>query len=87
MAFLLQELQDYYGVVYFINEALKIKNRSLTYINEARCWDQTPYDLISVAFYHLNQKEKALYFVNKALEIDPNNQRILKNKELYLKML
>lgn len=86
LAFLLFQIQDYYGVIYFINEALKIKERSITYLNEANSWDATPYDLLSLAYYYLNDKQKALYYVNKALEFNKNNVRLNNNKEIFSKM-
>lgn len=86
LAFLLFEEENFIGTLYFVEEALKIENRSYNYISEPHCWDETFYDLASLACYHLHDKEKALYYVDKALQYSPNNERIKKNKEFYLKM-
>lgn len=63
-------------------EALKIKTHEKTYINERFSWDETIYDLLSIVKYNKKDYDKSLYYINKALEINPNNKRILKNKEL-----
>lgn len=63
-------------------EALKIKTHEKTYVNERFSWDETIYDLLSIVKYNEKDYDKSLYYINKALEINPNNKRILKNKEL-----
>ena len=63
-------------------EALKIKTHEKTYVNERFSWDETIYDLLSIVKYNKKDYDKSLYYINKALEINPNNKRILKNKEL-----
>ena len=73
-------------MIYWIEEALKIQDHSLTYINEAFAWNATPYDLLSLAYYFTHQKEKALEYVKKALQLSPDNERIQKNKEIFEKM-
>ena len=63
-------------------EALKIKTHEKTYVNERFSWDETIYDLLSIVKYNKKDYDKSLYYINKSLEINPNNKRILKNKEL-----
>lgn len=63
-------------------EALKIKTHEKTYVNERFSWDETIYELLSIVKYNKKDYDKSLYYINKALEINPNNKRILKNKEL-----
>ena len=43
-------------------------------------------NLLSLAYYYLNDKQKALYYVNKALEFNKNNVRLNNNKEIFSKM-
>lgn len=86
MAMLEYNLKNYKELEYYCDRALEIKNKRKTYINEQFAWDSTIYDLLSIASYYLNKKEKALLNVNKALEISPNDERLKKNKELYKKM-
>lgn len=70
-------------VIFLINEALKIKERPKTYINESFCWNSLPYDIASIAYYNMGLYEKALEYAEKAYEISPdsrieNNIKIIK---------
>ena len=73
--------------VYYIEEALKIKNHTKSYINEQFSWNQTPYDILSICYFNLNDILKSIENVNKALELDPNNDRIKENKNIIEKVL
>lgn len=64
------------------NLALKIEKNYKSYINESFSYNETIYDLLSIAYYYKNNKEKALENVNKALEINHEDMRIIKNKEI-----
>ena len=42
-----------------------------------------PYDLAAVAAYYLGLKTEALKYGQKAVELEPNNERLIKNLEYY----
>lgn len=63
-------------------EALKIKDHGKSYINEPFSWDHTIYDLLSISSFYQNKLDKSLYYSNKALEISPNNERLIKNNQI-----
>ena len=75
---------NWYGVIFFAQEALKITNRLNSYITDPKAWGEYPYDILSIAYYNINDLESALKNINKALDISPNNIRI-KNNKLYIK--
>ena len=62
--------------------ALTIKDNKKTYINENFCWDSTIDDLLSISYYNLGLYDISLYYVDRALKYDPDNERLRKNKEL-----
>lgn len=66
--------QNWEKVFFLINEALKIQVKPQTYINESYCWDSTPFDMMSIACYNLNMNDKALYYAQKAYELNPNSR-------------
>ena len=68
-------------------KALEIKTHERTYINEPFSWNETVYDLLSIALFNLGEKEESLKYVNKALEIAPDNKRIIDNKSIIEKSL
>ncbi len=63
-------------------EALKIKSHQKTYINEVFSWDYTIYDLLSICYYNEDRFLDALFYVEKALQLSKDNERLIKNKEL-----
>ncbi len=67
-----------------VSEALSIKEKNQTYINESFCWDQTPYDIAALAAFNMGMYEKAYGFIEKAIKLSPGNKR-LKNNEKIIK--
>jgi glycosyltransferase involved in cell wall biosynthesis len=64
-------------------KAINIKERQLDYLNEAFAWGSIPYDLAAVCAYWLNERETALEFGEKAVELSPTDERLLSNLEFY----
>ena len=62
--------------------ALKIKTHTKSYINEQFSWDHTIYDLLSLYYYNDNELDLSLLYVNKALKLNPNDKRLINNKNL-----
>lgn len=85
---LLEYQQENWPEVYHkCKSALTIPTNQRTYINEPFTFDETTYDLLSISCYHLKQYPAALKYINKALEINPTNQRIIQNKKQIEAML
>lgn len=70
---------DWAAVFCFSEEALKIKERSGTYVNMGYAWDETPYDLAALSCYHLGMFGRALEYAKEAVSIAPDNERLLQN--------
>lgn len=81
------ELKNWNNVIIFCNKALEIKSHPKTYINEPFSFGSTPYDLLSIAYFYTNDIEKALKYIEKALELEPNNERLINNKQIITKAL
>lgn len=69
-------------VIIYCEKALKIDYKYKSYINEQFSWDNTVYDLLSIAYYYTNEYQKSLENVNKAIEMNPNDERLIDNKKL-----
>ena len=82
LALLYYQLENYQEVYKNIKLALKIKTRQKTYINEVFSWNETPYDILSLACYYLNLLPESLYYLDEAIKINANNERLIKNKEI-----
>ena len=62
--------------------ALKIKNHPKTYINEIFSFDHTIDDLLSICYYYENDFFNSLKHIEKALNLLPNDERLLNNKKI-----
>ena len=86
-AFLEYDNENYSDAEKYILMALKIKDKYKNYINEPFCYNGTIYDILSICKYNLGKIAEGLYYLDIALEYDPNNERLIKNKELMEKSL
>ncbi len=82
MAKLAYEQSRWHIVYAMINEALEIKEKPSTYINEGFCWDHTPYDLGAISAYNLGIYDKALELAQKAYNASPTDERLRRNVEI-----
>jgi glycosyltransferase involved in cell wall biosynthesis len=62
--------------------ALKIINRQLVYTCDPLVWGSMPHDYASIAAWNMGLKEEAIKHAANAVEIDPTNDRLVKNLEL-----
>jgi glycosyltransferase involved in cell wall biosynthesis len=59
--------------------------RTNSYLDDADCWGFRLYDLGAIACWNLNVMDRACEWGKKALELDPGNQRLQGNLDLYLR--
>jgi len=69
-------------VIKYCTLALTVKNNKMSYINEQFCWDSTIDDLLSVSYYNLGIYDISLYYIDRALQNDEQNKRLLENKKI-----
>lgn len=74
--------KDWLTVFFAASEALKITEKSHAYINAGYAWDYTPDDLKAIACYWLGMYSISLTHAEKALAMDPENERLRRNVEL-----
>lgn len=65
------------------SNALNIKDKQLVYTMNPEVWGSQPHDLKAIAAYHLGIKKDAIEHGEKAVELDPTNQRLINNLEYY----
>jgi glycosyltransferase involved in cell wall biosynthesis len=66
--------------------AIAISEKPLDYLCEEFAWGSMPYDLAAISAYHLGYKDQAIEYGLRAVSLDPNNERLSNNLNLY-KML
>lgn len=79
--------KNFDDVILYCLRALDIDTHTKSYINEPFSWDNTVYDLLSISYYYTGNLKKSLIYVEKAIAMNPKDERLLKNKELFLKKL
>lgn len=87
MALLQYQEKDWKKVEYYCKEALKIKTHTKSYINEPFSWDETVFDLLSLSYFYQEKYEKSLEYINLAIEMNPRDERLLKNKNIIVEKI
>ena len=82
LAILYHNQKKYLDSIYYFLKALMIKNKDLIYINEIFCYDGTIEDIMSLDYYYLGLYNESLFYVDKALEYNKDNKRLIDNKKL-----
>ena len=81
-AILEYRISNYEEVIHYCNEALKIKKHEKTYINEIFSWNNTIYDLLSIAYFYTGDINKSLENVKIAIKMNPKDERLINNKKI-----
>ena len=81
------ELKDYEKSISYFELALMIKENPKSYINDPNCYNGQIEDLLSVSYYYNEEYLLALKYVEKALKLDSENERIKNNKKFILEKI
>lgn len=73
---------DWEGVLCYCRRALRIVDRPRTYISEEASYGSLPYDLLSLAYFHLGMYQQAVWAVNEAVRLSPKDARLRDNLRL-----
>ena len=76
------DLKNYTLAIEYLTNALKITYHSKNYINEPFSWDSTIYDLLSICLYNTKRYKEALFYINKAIDMDSKNERLQSNRKI-----
>jgi glycosyltransferase involved in cell wall biosynthesis len=74
--------KDWSQVIRCCTRALTITEKPLEYLCDADAWGSLPHDLMSVALFNVGQINEAITHLTKALEFEPDNERLLGNMVL-----
>jgi len=75
--------KNWENVINNCEKALTITYKHKNYINETFSWDNTVYDLLSLAYYYTSRIDLAIKYVNLAIEMEPSNKRLFENKKVF----
>lgn len=63
--------------------AIQIKTPTYVYTSDPNSFTAKPFDLAAIAAHYLGMKDKAKEYGEMALEVEPTNERLIKNMEFY----
>ena len=73
------EIKDWAMTYFLTKEALKIKEKSRTFVNMGYSWDYTLDDYCAIAAYWLGMPKESLEHAESALKYAPDNKRLKSN--------
>ncbi|WP_202710346.1 tetratricopeptide repeat-containing glycosyltransferase [Sporosalibacterium faouarense] len=76
------KLKDWPMTFFLSENALRIKQKTKTYVNMGYAWDFTPNDLCAISAYHLNLLDKSYEHARAALSYAPDNERLKNNLKI-----
>ena len=79
---LAENLSDWPLGLYMAEEALKITEKSPSYVNMGYAWDFTPHDIAALAAYWLGAYARARVHAEEAVRLAPEDGRLRKNLEI-----
>ena len=71
--------KDYINSEYYLKKALKVKEKSYSYINEEKAWNETIYDILSISCFYNKKYKESIKYIKKAIKINKENPRLLEN--------
>lgn len=83
-AILSYDLKEWDDCIDYSMKALRIKEHPKTYINEQFSFNGTLEDILSIAFFNIEDIENAIYWVDKAIALNPDDQRLKQNRKIFL---
>ena len=67
----------------YATRALRITDRAMVYTCDPAVWGSQPYDLASIGAWNLGLIDLAIQHGEKAVELEPDNERLLGNLEWF----
>jgi len=82
---LLYENKSWTACLQAAEKAIAITEKPLDYLCEEFAWSSAPWDYAAIAAYNLGKFELALTYGTKAVELNPNDPRLIANLSFYSK--
>jgi glycosyltransferase involved in cell wall biosynthesis len=79
------EQGDWLNLFWACTNGIENTRRTGTYLDEQQCWGFRLYDLGAIACWRLNVMDRAVEWGQKALDLDPENQRLKTNLEFFIR--
>jgi tetratricopeptide (TPR) repeat protein len=77
---------DWLNLFWACTNGIEKTHRTGSYLDDGSCWGFRLFDLGAIAAWHLNTMDLAVQWGQKALELDPNNQRLKNNLDFFTRL-
>lgn len=75
------DAKDWIGGVWAVKQLLAITEAPKHYLRDLNAWSYGPYDVGSICAYYAGMLPLSQKWLDKALEMEPNHPRLLKNRQ------
>ena len=75
---------DWLNLFWACTNGIEKTHRTGSYLDDASCWSFRLFDLGAISAWHLNAMDLAVKWGQKALELDPSNQRLKNNLDFFI---
>lgn len=82
----LHSQSDWLNLFWACTNGIEKTRRAGSYLDDNHCWGFRLFDLGAIASWHLNAIDRAVEWGQKALELDPQNQRLKNNLDFFIKL-
>ena len=76
---------DWLNLFWACTNGIEKTHRTGSYLDDPHCWGFRLFDLGAIAAWHLNAMDRAVEWGQKALELDPGNQRLKNNLDFFIR--
>jgi hypothetical protein len=76
---------DWLNLFWACTNGIEKTHRTGSYLDDNSCWGFRLFDLAAIAAWRLNMMDRAVQWGQKALEVDPNNQRLKNNLDHFIR--
>ena len=76
---------DWLNLFWAASNGIEKTRRTGSYLDEAHCWGFRLFDLGAIAAWRLNVMDRAVEWGQKALDLDPDNQRLRNNLDFFIR--
>jgi hypothetical protein len=76
---------DWLNLFWACTNGIEKTRRTGSYLDDPHCWGFRLFDLGAIAAWHLNVMDRAVDLAQKALDLDPGNQRLKNNLEFFIR--
>jgi glycosyltransferase involved in cell wall biosynthesis len=75
---------DWLNLFWACTNGIEKTHRTRSYLDDPHCWGFRLFDLGAIAAWHLTAMDRAVEWAQKALELDPSNQRLKNNLDFFM---